>query len=308
MTNTASELSDAKRALLEKYLHGEVPNAIKETEGVRHPLLSTSTVQPGETYRASTIAIQAGGSKIPFFYPHVHWQGGASYCFTLAHDLGPDQPFYIVEPYSFEGLQSPPTLEDIAAECIRSVRAIQPKGPYRLGGFCGAGFIIFEMAQQLHAAGQQVDTLVMIEPGVGPYYAPLLGYIGNLIRHTGAMLRRSPDQQLTWFLRMRHFYRLIRYHQNRHALKLSLAPTPISLREDWLGTFVWIVSTYVPHPYPGKATYIWGRDGSGSHRNWWRRRFIARETENYYTSGDHSNCRSTYVHELAAQLRACLSK
>lgn len=308
MTNTAPDLSDAKRALLEKYLRGDFPKAPKETEGTTHPIPDTSTAPSSDKRRAPTIAIQAGGSRAPFFYPHVHWQGGASYCFTLAHDLGPDQPFYVVEPYSFESLQSPPTLEDIAAECIKSVRAIQPEGPYRLGGYCGAGFIIFEMAQQLHAAGQHVEKLVMIEPGVGPYYAPLLGWISTLVHHVGTLLRRSPYQQLTWFLGIRHYYRLVRYLGRRSALKLSLAVTPESLREDWLGTFVWIVSAYVPHLYPGKVTYIWAQDGSGSHRNWWRQRFIAQDAEDYFTSGNHSDCRSTYVHDLAAQLRTCLNK
>lgn len=307
MTNTDSELSDAKRALLEKYLRGDVSRATRETVAAGRPLLGASMAPTGDKRRAPTIAIQAGGSRIPFFFPHVHWQGGASYCFTLAHDVGPDQPFYVIEPYRLDGLRIPPTLEDIAAECVKSVRAIQPEGPYRLGGYCGAGFIVFEMAQQLYATGQRVETLVMIEPGVGPYYAPLLSWIGKLVRRAGTVLRRSPDQQLSWFLRMRHLYKLARYPGYRSALKFSLAPTPESLREDWLGIFVWIVSTYVAQPYLGKVTYIWARDDSGSQRNWWRRRFIAQETENYYTLGDRSNCRSTYIHDLAAQLRTCLS-
>ena len=68
----------------------------------------------------------------------------------------------------FDVLGAPPALEDIAAECVKSVRAIQPHGPYRLGGYCGAGFIVFEMAQQLHAAGQQVEKLIMVDPALVP--------------------------------------------------------------------------------------------------------------------------------------------
>lgn len=307
MTSTDSECSDAKRAFVEKYLHGDIPRATKETGAVGRALLMAPTAPIAVKYRAPTIAIQASGSSVPFFFPHVHWQGGASYCFTLAHDLGPDQPFYVVEPYAFDDRQVPPTLEEIAAECVKSVRAIQPEGPYHLGGYCGAGFIVYEMAQQLNAAGQRVEKLVMIEPGVGPYYAPLLSWTGKLVRRAGTVLRRSPDQQLSWFLRMRHLYRMARYPAYRRAQKFSLASTPESLREDWLGIFVWIVSTYVAQPYHGKATYIWARDDSGSHRNWWLQRFMAQETEMHYTSGDRSNCRNTYIHDLAANLRICLS-
>jgi hypothetical protein len=329
MTHTDAELSDAKRALLAKYLRGDIPKplptalptALPDTTGANGRPLQGAAPSPApasDTSRAPTIAIQASGGKVPFFFPHVHWQGGASYCFTLAHGLGPDQPFYLVEPYRLADLQTPPTLEDIAAECVTSVRAIQPQGPYRLGGYCGAGFILFEMAQQLQAAGQRVEKLVMIEPGVGPYYAPLLGWIGNLIRRTGAALRRTPDQQLSWFLYLRHVYKLARYPAYRQALQSSparslarslvrsLTPTRASLREDWLGAFVWIVSTYVPRPYCGTVTYIWARDDAGSQRDWWRRRFVAQEMENYYTAGNRSNCRGTYAHDLAVQLRACL--
>lgn len=307
MTRTAPELSEAKRALLEKYRRGEVPRAIKDTSPMGRPLPRTSTTPAADTCRAPTIAIQASGSNTPFFFPHVHWQGGASYCFSLAHDLGPDQPFYVVEPYRFDGLSIPPTVEEIATECIKSVRAVQPEGPYRLGGYCGAGFIVFEMARQLHACGQQVERLVLIEPGVGPYYAPLLGWLGKLVRYAGHVLGRAPDVQLTWFLHMRHLYKLVRYPTYRGGADSSVrVVTPESLRKDWLGIFVWIVSAYGPRPYTGTATYIWGRDDSGSHRKWWLQRFVAERTEVYYTSGDRSSCRNIYVHDLATQLRECL--
>ncbi len=305
-----AELSDAKRALLERYLHGDrdLPKAKKDPEAIDHPLpLAPNAAQSVSQSRAPVVAIQTGGSRVPFFFPHVHWQGGPTYCFTLAHELGPDQPFYVVEPYHFEGLQVPPTLEDIAAECVKSIRAIQPDGPYRLGGYCGAGFIVFEMAQQLHAVGQRVEKLIMIEPGVGPYYAPVLSWTGKYVRSAGTLLRLTPDRQLSWFLRMRHLYKSVRYPEYRNAFRSSLASNPESLRADWLAIFVWIISAYVPQPYPGKVTYLLARDELGSHRNWWRRTFTAQESEVYSVAGDRSNCRSTYVHDLAAKLQASLS-
>ena len=305
-----SGFSEAKRALLEGYLRGgqDLSKATKEIKALdRASSASRANAQSGVELRAPVVAIQARGGRVPFFFPHVHWEGGATYCFTLAHELGPDQPFYVVQPYRFDVRQEPPALEDIAAECIKSVRAIQPEGPYRLGGYCGAGFIVYEMAQQLHAAGQQVEKLIMVEPGVGPYYAPVLGWTGKRLRKIGTLLRLTSDRQLSWFLRMRHIYKSVRYPGYRSAFRFSLAPKQDLLRVDWLAIFVWIVSGYVPRPYPGKVTYLWARDESGSHRSWWLRTFIAQETEVYYTAGDRSNCRSTYVRDLATQLRASLS-
>jgi thioesterase superfamily protein len=307
MANTNSELSDARRALLAKYLRGEVPIASKGNRAVERPQPAAG-VEPDDKSRAPAVALRATGSKTPFFFPHVHWEGGAAYCFSLANDLGPDQPFYLIEPCRIDDFEAPPSLTDIAAECVKSMRAIQAQGPYRLGGYCGSGFIQFEMAQQLQAAGQQVDKLVMIEPGVGPYHAPLLGWVGALVARVGTALRLTPDQQLSWFLYMRHVYKLARYPAYRTTWKLSLAPTREELRKDWLGTFVWIVSTYAPLPYRGKVAYIWAQDDAGSHRDWWRKRFVAQETEDHFTTGDRSNCRNdTHVHDLAKQLQVCLA-
>lgn len=307
MTHDALELSDAKRVLLEKYAREGLPRGAKDREaGGQHPPLAVKA--PSDTdSRAPVIAIQSGGGKVPFFFPHVRWKGGPTYCFPLAHELGPDQPFYLVDPYRFEGLQTLPSLEVIAAECVQSIRAIQPNGPYRLGGECGACFIAYEMAQQLHAAGQRVEKLVMIEPGVGPYYGAMLGWVGQGIRALGTLLRSPPERQHAWFLHMRHLYKSLRYPEYRHAHGLSLAPGLESLRKEWLGTFVWIVSAYVPRPYPGTVTYFWAQDGTDSNRDWWRRMFVAQETESYSIAGDRYNCISNHVHDLAAQLRTCLS-
>ena len=311
MTYDALELSDAKRALLEKYAREGLPRVAKEKEaGSQHfPATVSATVkaQSATDSRAPVIAIQSGGGKVPFFFPHVRWNGGPTYCFPLAHELGPDQPLYLVDPYRFDGLQTLPSLEDIAAACVKSIRAIQPNGPYRLGGECGAGFIVYEMAQQLHAAGQQVEKLVMIEPGVGPYYGALLSWAGKGIRSFGTLLGSTPDRQCSWFLYMRHLYKSLRYPAYRHVHGFSLAPGLESLRKEWLGTFVWIVSAYVPRPYPGKATYFWAQERKHSNKDWWCRTFVAQETEAYSIAGDRYNCISNHIHDLGAQLRACLS-
>jgi hypothetical protein len=300
------ESSASRRILLERYLRGELPKAAKVKEQTGQGRVASVQAPPGPDSLAPIVTIQASGNRTPFFFPHVHWQGGATYCFTLAHELGPDQPFYVVEPYRFDGLQVPPDLQQIAAECIKSVQTIQPEGPYRLGGYCGSGFILFEMAQQLYAAGQHVETLIMIEPGVGPYFAPLLGWAGKGLRSVGTRLGFRPEQQLAWFLHLRHLYKAVRYPAYRHEHGLSRAPGVNTLRKDWMAVFVWIVSAYVPHPYPGKVTYLRARKSRGSQRNWWCRTFVAHEAEVHYIAGTRSNCRSNYVHDQATHLRQCL--
>jgi hypothetical protein len=89
--------------------------------------------------RTPLIPVQAGGSKQPFFYLHGAWHSDAFYCFYLAHYLGPDQPFYALPPYNLDGLLVAPTIEEMAAAHIQSIRTIQPEGPYLLGAFAMEG-------------------------------------------------------------------------------------------------------------------------------------------------------------------------
>src|SRR5579859_8152361 len=158
----APELSEVKRALLEKYLRGEVPQVVTTASTIPQRSQESPAPSSHTDSRTPVVAVQTAGSKRPFFYLHVHWQGGAFYSFTLAHHLGANQPFYVLEPYKYDGLQILPTLETVATAYIDSIRGIQPEGPYLLGGFCGGGLIAFEIAQQLRRAGQVVDLLVLI--------------------------------------------------------------------------------------------------------------------------------------------------
>ncbi|GCE20973.1 thioesterase domain-containing protein [Dictyobacter kobayashii] len=121
MSNTP-DISEARRALLEKYLSGKV-----------QPPEQPIPVPPTEASRERAVAVQARGTKSPFFYLHGDWKGQAFYCFPLARGLGDDQPFYILEPYDFDGLPGPPPFEEVAAAHVKSMRAIQPTGPYFLG-------------------------------------------------------------------------------------------------------------------------------------------------------------------------------
>ena len=49
----------------------------------------------------------------------------------------------------------------MAAHYLTEVRSLQPAGPYFLGGYCMG--VAFEMAQLLHAQGQQVALLAVFD-------------------------------------------------------------------------------------------------------------------------------------------------
>src|SRR6516165_10713099 len=129
MEDTTQRIED-RRALLEKHLRENLLRT-RSAANTAVQVIKPSAIDP----RAQVVAIQTAGSRQPFFFLHGDFKGGAFFCFPLSRVLGRDQPFYALEPYSFDGQQIPSSIESMAAAHITSMRAIQSKGPYLLGGF-----------------------------------------------------------------------------------------------------------------------------------------------------------------------------
>jgi len=197
-----TRLSEARRALLEKHLRGELLPTTKTVDDTTR-CVAAKVASP----RACMVAVQTGGTRRPFFFLHGDYKGGAFYCFPLARHLGSDRPFYALDPYRFDDLRIPPTLEDMAAAHIQSLRTVQPEGPYLLGGFCNGAIVAYEMARQLHAEGQGVDLLVLMDP---PPFA-FLKWMHDLVKRLGNLLRLDRERQLFWFLWLRHLYRYVQH-------------------------------------------------------------------------------------------------
>ncbi|MFL5663118.1 MAG: non-ribosomal peptide synthetase, partial [Ktedonobacteraceae bacterium] len=159
----------------------------------------------------AVVAVQTGGSKRPFFFLHGDFRRGAFHCSPLARDLGSDQPFYALEPSRLDGSQVLPTFEAMAAAYIKSLRIVQPEGPYLLGGYCGGGLVAYEMARQLHAEGQTVDLLVLMNPNPISYMRGMRRVINRL----GRLMRLNESKQVYCFLWLQHMYRYLQ-HEYRY--------------------------------------------------------------------------------------------
>lgn len=105
--------------------------------------------------RPRVSAIQGGGSGTPFFCVHGH-----PLFLQLAQHIAPDRPFLTLIPPAVEDLPLPLTLENLARHHVRSIREVQPIGPYYVGGWCNDGVVAYEIAQQLRRAGEQVSVLL----------------------------------------------------------------------------------------------------------------------------------------------------
>jgi oxalate---CoA ligase len=112
---------------------------------------------------ACIVPLRAKGTRPPFFCVHgvsghvIHMRG-------LARHLGEEQPFYAIQSVGLDGRRAPLSrIEDMAAHYIAEMRWCQPRGPYYLGGYSMGAWVAFEMAHQLHAAGERVALLALID-------------------------------------------------------------------------------------------------------------------------------------------------
>ena len=115
------------------------------------------------------VAIQPAGRGRPFFCVHPVL-GTAMVFVPLAGHLGKDRPFYGLEAPGL--LDDQPAFDDVgamAARYVASIRAVQPGGPYLLGGFSFGGLVAVEMARQLHDVGQEVALLAVLDSGTPDY-------------------------------------------------------------------------------------------------------------------------------------------
>jgi thioesterase domain-containing protein len=145
------------------------------------------------------VELRSAGRRPPLFL--VHAAGGVIHDYVnLAERLDPDQPLYAFQsPGIVAGGELFATVPEMAARYREAVRAVQPRGPYRLGGYCVGGAVAFEMARQLRAEGEEVEDLVLIDsPGPLPVPAPPPGddadMLASFVRAYGNGVEVAADE------------------------------------------------------------------------------------------------------------------
>jgi len=117
----------------------------------------------GKATWSPLVPLKSEGTRPPLFCAPVYG-GSAFYYRTLASYMGDDRPMYALEPIGLNGVDEPhKTIEEMAAYYITYVRSVQPIGPYSFCGLSLGGVIAYEMAQQLTAAGDRVEHLILFD-------------------------------------------------------------------------------------------------------------------------------------------------
>jgi phthiocerol/phenolphthiocerol synthesis type-I polyketide synthase E len=178
-------------------------NRIEKAFGRRLPLAALlDSPTPRRNFDLLTGAAHAGGSRLcvpiapggtrtPFFLFHSHGGNVLEY-YRLATLIAKDRPVYAIQCRGVDGSPLMPVpIEEMARTYLNEIRAIQPDGPYLLGGYCFGGILAVEAALQLQASGQATAIVVMINSVTRDYPANIPESIGGAKRMQRRILDRA---------------------------------------------------------------------------------------------------------------------
>jgi len=202
--------------------------------------------------RSPLVPLQPLGSKPPFFCIHPIFGVVLPY-YELARHLGTEQPFYGLQPFGMDGLHVPLTSIEEMADCyIEALRQVQPHGPYQLGGWSFGGLVAYEMAQQLHQAGEQVSLLAILDT-----IAPISSNRVSLGDGLKFLLTTVPGSIYPFFL---DYWSLIRDRiarsRNGDSDRLERTSNPISTMKKIITPHAWLSSlerATISHLIPQEA-------------------------------------------------------
>lgn len=156
------------------------------------------TSQSGSMNWSSLISIREGGSGTPLFL--IHGAGGNILLYRdLAKRLEPGFPIYGLQSLGLDGETTPiNNIEEMASHYLKEIRAVQPTGPYQLGGYCMGAKVAFEIARILDNQGDEVKFLALldsynfnapnhsnVESSIWSYYSELFRFHANNLTSLG---------------------------------------------------------------------------------------------------------------------------
>lgn len=268
------------------------------------------------------VPVQEGTGGTPFFFVHGDYLSGGYYCRRLARAMGEAVPFYAVQPSGLDGRAVAGSYEEMAEQHLPELRAVQPRGPYALGGTCNGGLVAYELARRLVAEGEDVAVLALFAASARTLR---FGWVGRPLDELSRRLGRPPLPRRRLLGLLHRVERVIRDRGSMALLGLaarkavlgplqlvfpSVAPRGApggepglpDLREHYLR----LDAEYLPGPYRGKVTLLWPADepeGPTEALGWWRR--LAPEVELRELPCSHQACLTGDVSHLADALLAC---
>jgi oxalate---CoA ligase len=147
---------------LERLTGKRLPDTILFENASVSQLAESIVKEDAASDKSLMLRLQPGRGETPFFFADGDFWGGGYYLRKIAHLLGEEYPFYALRAHGLHG-GVVPTIEQAASDYLALIRAAQPQGPYRLGGYCNGGLIALELARRLEAEGEHVELVVLVE-------------------------------------------------------------------------------------------------------------------------------------------------
>jgi aspartate racemase len=243
---------------------------------------------------------QTANAARPIFF--VHWTTR-----ELVQHLGEERPIYALSFGLMAGrvhAAFPDSVENLAAHYIAEMQTVQRRGPYTLLGHSVGGVVAYEMAQQLHAAGEAVDFLGLLDTYIPQDWffrgrrLPWREQVRNL-RKLIADREVWPAIEYWYIIPFRRKWRLpTRYTERTDVRNFLMAQSPF-----WL--------SYQPRPYPGKVTMFTAmgvlsvRNQRIPPENFWD--ILCDDLDLIPVPGRHiTMTEGRHARVLAARLRQCL--
>jgi thioesterase domain-containing protein/SAM-dependent methyltransferase/acyl carrier protein len=197
------------------------------------------------------LPIRSTGHLPPLFCIHPAIGLSWSYSRLLQH-IPTEHPVYGLQARGLAQPENPPTsVEEMAREYVRIIRAIQPAGPYNLLGWSFGGLVAHAIATQLQSENEDVALLALLDsyPSNGGNGFLDLGApddFASALRES--VIAREIDDMM------------LNLHSDGHI--------PFRPEEDQRGTIratvynnVRLTTTYQPRPFHGEALLFTASNG-----------------------------------------------
>lgn len=307
---------------------------IEKTTGARLPVRAVFDSPTVEQLAALTretgmlsglqplVPLKPGGTKPPLFMTHAGVGADFFYRELLPH-LPEDQPFYAIQPPGFDGKRPPcHSFEELASCLIDEILAVQPHGPYSIGGVCLGGIIAWETARQLQARGHRVSSLLLFDAWAPKIEAPASPAPSPSPekQHGFALVRMKIDyhRNALALLALPEWPRYLLELSKRVAQKVGFLPAtaPVTrphsqAMHDANHAIAMSRKQYVPGTFAGQVDYFRAENQSvvGARPDLEWTELTQGKLHVHVVPGWHSNMlREPFVRALAPILRTCLDR
>jgi phthiocerol/phenolphthiocerol synthesis type-I polyketide synthase E len=161
-----------------------------------HSFAPLVEVRQTESSWSSLVPLNQEGAGPPLFLMHSHGGNVLEY-YPLAHRLAKTRKVYALQARGLDGtLPDNLTIEEMASYYLKEITAIQPAGPYYLGGYCLGGCLAIEAARQLRDQKEEVSLVTLINCSTHEYpnYLPETNWVRRLFSNCSARVAYERSQ------------------------------------------------------------------------------------------------------------------